>query len=287
MLLQTNYLITAVLDMDFGELGFVVNGQYLGPAFSGLRGKKLYLTVSAVWGQCSVTMKYIWGTRNVGRHLDPADFMQSTNSTSRQKFSSGIRNGMDSQMTCSTTNPSGMAPFELLPPEVAEIIIKMAMNDNDLKRCCHSCPRIIEGKHEFLHNVIMKVSKRFQTFGALESLWRGESSSCIAGGTEEIKETMMYLGDGISSLNLHGNGNGNDSSVPCISDNEILGIAERCPNLTHLSICSAKLESMPTQTNIPWTSLRCVRLWNIAIGEKPPFGESSSYIRIENGLYFL
>ena len=47
--------------MDEGVLGFVVNGKYLGPAFRGLRGKKLYLMVSAVWGHCEITMKYLGG----------------------------------------------------------------------------------------------------------------------------------------------------------------------------------------------------------------------------------
>eukprot|EP00096_Caligus_rogercresseyi_P011530 TRINITY_DN454_c0_g1_i1.p1 TRINITY_DN454_c0_g1~~TRINITY_DN454_c0_g1_i1.p1 ORF type:complete len:538 (+),score=197.55 TRINITY_DN454_c0_g1_i1:275-1888(+) len=50
-----------VLDMDEGTLGYVVDGAYLGPAFRGLRGKKLYLMVSAVWGHCEITMKYIGG----------------------------------------------------------------------------------------------------------------------------------------------------------------------------------------------------------------------------------
>ena len=53
--------LAAVLDMDLGVLGFVVDGQYLGPAFKGLRGKKLHLMVSAVWGHCEITMKYIGG----------------------------------------------------------------------------------------------------------------------------------------------------------------------------------------------------------------------------------
>ena len=50
-----------MLDMDEGAMGFVVDGKYLGPAFRGLRGKKLYVTVSAVWGHCEITMKYIGG----------------------------------------------------------------------------------------------------------------------------------------------------------------------------------------------------------------------------------
>ncbi|XP_049950151.1 protein gustavus isoform X1 [Schistocerca serialis cubense] len=50
-----------VLDMDDGTLSFVVDGQYLGVAFRGLRGRKLYPIVSAVWGHCEITMKYIGG----------------------------------------------------------------------------------------------------------------------------------------------------------------------------------------------------------------------------------
>ncbi len=50
-----------VLDMDEGTLSFVVDGQYLGVAFRGLKGKKLYPIVSAVWGHCEITMKYRGG----------------------------------------------------------------------------------------------------------------------------------------------------------------------------------------------------------------------------------
>ncbi|RWS30750.1 protein gustavus-like protein [Leptotrombidium deliense] len=50
-----------ILDMDEGTLAFMVDGQYLGVAFRGLKGKKLYPIVSAVWGHCEITMKYIGG----------------------------------------------------------------------------------------------------------------------------------------------------------------------------------------------------------------------------------
>ena len=50
-----------MLDMDEGVLGFVVDGKYLGPAFRGLRGKKLYVMVSAVWGHCEIKMEYLGG----------------------------------------------------------------------------------------------------------------------------------------------------------------------------------------------------------------------------------
>jgi SPRY domain-containing SOCS box protein 1/4 len=49
------------LDMDEGTLSFLADGQYLGVAFRGLKGKKLYPIVSAVWGHCEITMRYING----------------------------------------------------------------------------------------------------------------------------------------------------------------------------------------------------------------------------------
>ena len=57
-----------VLDMDEGTLSFVVDGQYLGVAFRGLKGKKLYPIVSAVWGHCEITMRYIGGLDRKYKH---------------------------------------------------------------------------------------------------------------------------------------------------------------------------------------------------------------------------
>uniref|UniRef100_A0A1A8FQ51 SplA/ryanodine receptor domain and SOCS box containing 1 n=1 Tax=Nothobranchius korthausae TaxID=1143690 RepID=A0A1A8FQ51_9TELE len=50
-----------VLDMDEGTLGYLVDGHYLGVAFKGLKGKKLYPVVSAVWGHCEIRIRYING----------------------------------------------------------------------------------------------------------------------------------------------------------------------------------------------------------------------------------
>ena len=47
--------------MDEGTLSYIVDGQYLGVAHRGLRGHKLYMIVSAVWGHCEITLKYING----------------------------------------------------------------------------------------------------------------------------------------------------------------------------------------------------------------------------------
>ena len=53
--------ITVILDMDLGTLAYMIDGQYLGVAFSGLNTlhKPLYPIVSAVWGHCEVEMSYI------------------------------------------------------------------------------------------------------------------------------------------------------------------------------------------------------------------------------------
>jgi SPRY domain-containing SOCS box protein 1/4 len=50
-----------VLDMDEGTLGFFADGRYLGVAFRGLKGRRVFPIVSAVWGHCEITMKYIGG----------------------------------------------------------------------------------------------------------------------------------------------------------------------------------------------------------------------------------
>lgn len=47
--------------MDEGTLAFIVDNKYLGVAFRGLKGRKLHPIVSAVWGHCEITMKYIGG----------------------------------------------------------------------------------------------------------------------------------------------------------------------------------------------------------------------------------
>lgn len=51
-----------ILDMDEGTMAFETNdGRYLGVAFRGMKGKSVYPIVSAVWGHCEITMRYIGG----------------------------------------------------------------------------------------------------------------------------------------------------------------------------------------------------------------------------------
>uniref|UniRef100_A0A7E5A0M4 B30.2/SPRY domain-containing protein n=2 Tax=Panagrellus redivivus TaxID=6233 RepID=A0A7E5A0M4_PANRE len=58
-----------ILDMDEGFMAFATDKQFLGVAFRGLKGKKLYPVVSAVWGHCEVTMKYMGGLDPEPRQL--------------------------------------------------------------------------------------------------------------------------------------------------------------------------------------------------------------------------
>uniref|UniRef100_A0A0C9QLI0 SPSB4 protein n=1 Tax=Fopius arisanus TaxID=64838 RepID=A0A0C9QLI0_9HYME len=68
------------LDMDEGTLSFIVDQQYLGIAFKGLKGKKVYPVVSAVWGHCEITMTYIGGL-----DPEPLPLMDLCRRTIRQK----------------------------------------------------------------------------------------------------------------------------------------------------------------------------------------------------------
>uniref|UniRef100_A0A914UXZ7 Uncharacterized protein n=1 Tax=Plectus sambesii TaxID=2011161 RepID=A0A914UXZ7_9BILA len=50
-----------ILDMDEGTLSFAADGHYLGVAFRNLKGKKVHPIVSAVWGHCEITIRYLGG----------------------------------------------------------------------------------------------------------------------------------------------------------------------------------------------------------------------------------
>ena len=51
--------IKVVLDMDAGTLSFMADNIFLGVAFEGLSGRKLYPIISAVWGHCEVKIRYL------------------------------------------------------------------------------------------------------------------------------------------------------------------------------------------------------------------------------------
>ncbi|CAI4233383.1 unnamed protein product [Auanema sp. JU1783] len=58
-----------ILDMDEGFLAFATEKDYLGVAFRNLKGKTVYPIVSAVWGHCEITMKYLGGLEPQPRDL--------------------------------------------------------------------------------------------------------------------------------------------------------------------------------------------------------------------------
>ncbi|KAL2079408.1 hypothetical protein ACEWY4_025152 [Coilia grayii] len=54
--------VVVAVDADTGTLGYVVEGCYLGVAFSGLpKGEELFLAVSCVWGGASIHLRYLGG----------------------------------------------------------------------------------------------------------------------------------------------------------------------------------------------------------------------------------
>ena len=62
--------VSVILDMDEGTLAYMVDGQYLGVAFRGLKAlnKPLYPIVSAVWGHCEVEMTYLHAPQGSSFH---------------------------------------------------------------------------------------------------------------------------------------------------------------------------------------------------------------------------
>ncbi|CAG0919065.1 unnamed protein product [Notodromas monacha] len=95
-----------VLDMDEGTLSFVVDNQYLGPAFTGLKGKTLYPIVSAVWGHSEISMIYVGGLRP-----DPLPLTELSRYVIRQEV--GKRHKNFSKAVNSMVLPSTIKDFLL------------------------------------------------------------------------------------------------------------------------------------------------------------------------------
>ena len=137
-----------------------------------------------------------------------------------------------------TTYPAGRSPLELLPPEMAEIVIKTAMADMDTN-----------GRHDYLVDVIAKVSTRMKALAMMKSLWRGQV--IIRGNEEKLRRVIHggFLSEGITHLKLVG------QEGATIYENDILAVAEKCPKLEVLDFTSVRLRSWPTFTD-PFTSLK-------------------------------
>ncbi|ELK28027.1 SPRY domain-containing SOCS box protein 1 [Myotis davidii] len=90
------------LDMDDGTLSFIVDGQYMGVAFRGLKGKKLYPVVSAVWGHCEIRMRYLNG-------LDRRGGLPAPRSPSRAVVMEPARESWPAQASPGTTRRSQLS----------------------------------------------------------------------------------------------------------------------------------------------------------------------------------
>ncbi|KAJ1355976.1 hypothetical protein KIN20_013577 [Parelaphostrongylus tenuis] len=55
-------------------MAFPTDEHYLGLAFRNLQGRTLYTIVSAVWGHCEVTMKYLGGIERERPKFEPLPF---------------------------------------------------------------------------------------------------------------------------------------------------------------------------------------------------------------------
>ena len=83
-----------VLDMDEGTLSFIVDGHHLGPAHRGLQGKKIYVVISAVWGHCEITMRYVNGLERGPLSLCSLARLSVRQAVGRQRIESGVMEEM-------------------------------------------------------------------------------------------------------------------------------------------------------------------------------------------------
>ena len=130
------------------------------------------------------------------------------------------------------------SPIEMLPNDVAEVIIKMAMKNQI---------RINPFTHSFLIDVISKVSSRFKAWAALKPLWKG--AVYMEGNDREIEQALEYLNDDTTSLHAISRREGTKLAVSL----EKLSI--KCPELVNLSLISPELCSWP-KFRAPLTSLK-------------------------------
>ena len=155
--------------------------------------------------------------------------------------------------------PAGMSPFELLPPEVAEITIRMVMKNLDYRE-----------RHLYLVDVLAQVSTRFKALAALKSLWQG--IVWIHGDESLIRKVIgEFLGDGTTALHLFGRGNA------MISGDDIHSVANKCLKLEYLGIQSLKIGCSQAWKSAQWKSLK-----NISMGRNMPDMSLEAYPCLPN-----
>ena len=159
------------------------------------------------------------------------------------------------EMYCYYAKPrsAGYPYFDMLPPEMAEIPIKMAIN--------MAMDDLGTEKHNYLVDVIAHVFPKFKALAAHKSLWQGDIK--ITGDEEKVKKVINdFLSDGTTNLILSGRYKYSifrGISDSKISGDEILAISDKCPKLRSLWLCFFNVGSWPI-LSAPWTSLRDLNL---------------------------
>ena len=134
---------------------------------------------------------------------------------------------------------SGLAPLEMLLNEVAEIPIKMWMNNLEVYQ-----------RHDYIVDVISKVSTRLKTLATSKSLWKG--TVYVRGNGKNMKEVINeFLNEGVTNLAMHMDENS-------VSPEDILDIFSKCPKLTVFKITFQRIRAWPN-FHAPCTTLE--KLW--------------------------
>ena len=143
---------------------------------------------------------------------------------------------------------SGLAPLEMLLNEVAEIPIKMWMNNLEVYQ-----------RHDYIVDVISKVSTRLKTLATSKSLWKG--AVYVRGNDKKIKQVINeFLNEGVTKLfmsDIWGN-------EVFMSPEDILDIFSKCPKLTELGINTQRGQILAWPNfPVPCTTLERLWLWTV------------------------
>ncbi|PIO74351.1 SOCS box [Teladorsagia circumcincta] len=134
--------------MDDGYMAFATDQHYLGVAFRNLQGKTLYPIVSAVWGHCEITMKYLGGIERKRPQFEPLPFSPILRANpSWTMFSPDMENIPEK---ASTDNDSGL-PFDPSAPSSA-LLPPPSPAPRPLMDICRRAIRVEMGRHR-LHRV--------------------------------------------------------------------------------------------------------------------------------------
>ena len=135
------------------------------------------------------------------------------------------------------------ASINSLPDELILMILELVASEGIQGKSCN---------HNFILNVISKISKRFKSISSDSSLWRG--SVCIRASQQDARFAIREcINKGTKFLKIR------ISSGEDISTSELMAINRRCTNLEGLDVVT-DLVSWPTFTSIAWKSLKALSL---------------------------